>query len=158
MNSRLSKAWLVLPLIACSVFISPRLNADPARPDINKVPQVFLEEHAGWEDLYRRTFEIAFSKIQQGTAENGFVSFYMDEAFNPNISQWDTSFMMMFGRYGNQELPSIVSLENFYQSQHDDGWISRELYEKDGTSYWPKSGDREANCSINPSLFSWAEW
>lgn len=132
--------------------------ANPASPNIKKIPQIYLEEHQGWHDLYYRTFDIAFNKIQRGTPENGFVDFYMDEAFNPNIFQWDTSFIMMFARYGNEELPGIVSLENFYRYQHSDGWIGRELREKDGSYYWPKSGSLEANCSINPPLFSWAEW
>lgn len=133
-------------------------HADPAAPNIKGVPQIFMEEHKGWEELYYRTFEIAFDKIQRGTPENGFVDFYMDEAFNPNIFQWDTSFIMMFARYGNSELPGIVSLDNFYRYQHDDGWIGRELREEDGSSYWPKVGGLDANCSINPPLFSWAEW
>ncbi|MFT7558711.1 MAG: hypothetical protein ACI93R_000610 [Flavobacteriales bacterium] len=144
--------------IALVMWFSSSTCASPGKPDITKIPLVTLEEHPGWEDLYIRAFEIAFSKIQQGTKENGFVDYYMDEAFSANIFQWDTSFIMMFARYGNQELPSIVSLENFYRYQHDDGWIGRELREKDGSSYWPKSGSLEANCSINPPLFSWAEW
>ena len=138
--------------------------ADPSAPDITKVPQPFLEEHQGLVDLYKRAFEIAFTKIHKGTPQNGFVEYYIDEGFNPNIFQWDTIFMMMFARYSNGELPSVVSLENFYRKQDADGWICREIRESDGTGFWPKTGsvpglpDWNSNCSINPPLFSWAEW
>lgn len=145
-------------MLMSALCVTNAAFANPASPNIKNIPQIYLEEHKGWQDLYYRTFEIAFEKIQRGTPQNGFVDFYMDEAFNPNIFQWDTSFIMMFARYGNKELPGIVSLENFYRYQHADGWIGRELREKDGSSYWPKAGGLDANCSINPPLFSWAEW
>lgn len=160
----LKKTLLLSMICAMPVTGWPKPAASSAgatptiRMDLSRLPAPHLEEHAGWEDMYYRAFEIAYSKVQYGTPENGFVEAYMDEAFSANIFQWDTSFIMMFGRYGNGELPSIVSLENFYRYQHKDGWIGRELREKDGSSYWPKSGSLEANCSINPPLFSWAEW
>jgi hypothetical protein len=138
--------------------------AGPAAPDVTKVPQPFLEEHQGWVDIYFKAFQIAFSKIHKGTTLNDFVDYYIDEGFNPNIFQWDTIFMMMFARYANGELPSVVSLENFYRKQDNDGWICREIRETDGTNFWPKSGNVSgqpswtSDCSINPPLFSWAEW
>lgn len=143
---------IVLLFLVCGIF------AGPADPDLTRVPQPYLQEHPGWVDLYKRAYEISFTKIQQGTPENGFVPYYMDEGFNANIFQWDTGFMMMFGRYSNGELPSIVSLENFYGKQDGTGWICREFRELDGSPYWPSSGSQDANCSINPPLFSWAEW
>ncbi len=129
-------------------------------PDKENLPQPFLQEHPGWVDLYKRAFEIAFLKVQHGTPENGFVENYVDEAFSDKIFQWDTNFMMMFGRYSNGELPSIISLDNFYMAQDEEGWIGRELLESDGSSLWPEdaSGSVKAQCSINPPLFSWSEW
>lgn len=126
--------------------------------DLTKVPKPILAEHPQWVELYYAAFNIATQKVQYGTYENGFVECYMDEAFSGNIFQWDTNFMMFFGKYSNGQLPSIVSLENFYSAQDSTGWICREIYESNGQPYWPKSGSLEANCSINPPLFSWAEW
>ena len=142
----------------CVLYVAPAMSQEPATPNKKYLPQPILEEHTGWVDLYYRAFDIAFGKVKKGTPQNQFVPAYMDEAFSENIFQWDTTFMTMFGRYSNGQLPSITSLENFYVSQHEDGWISRELREKDGTSYWPKDESHQANCSINPPLFSFAEW
>ncbi|MGL1903465.1 MAG: trehalase family glycosidase [Fibrobacterales bacterium] len=139
--------------------------AGPSSPDITKVPIPIMDEHPGWIDMYYRTFELSFKNVLQKQPGTIFIDYFMDEGFNANIFQWDTSFMMMFGRYSNGELPSIVTLENFYMNQYADGWISRELKEDGTESYWPKDGTetnpalkRRENCSINPPLFSWAEW
>ena len=123
-------------------------------PNLNNLPQVILDGHPGWVELYNKAWQIAQPKVQSGTAQNGFVAQYMDRGFNPNIFQWDTCFMTMFGKYSNGEFPSIVSLENFYLKQHSDGYICREIRESDGTDYWSYNHPD----SVNPPLFSWAEW
>ncbi|MGL1888981.1 MAG: trehalase family glycosidase [Reichenbachiella sp.] len=154
--SRKLNCWLIT-LLAIILLIQPTY-ADIRTPNKENLPRPILQEHPGWVELYYRAFEIGFSKVQQGTEANGFVPFYMDEAFSGNIFQWDTSFMMMFAKYANGELPSVVSLENFYMKQEEDGYICREISEADGSNYWPNDGSDDSNCSINPPLFSWAEW
>lgn len=141
---------------------APPYDAEPydfGAPKLESLPRPVLESHADWVELYYRAFEIAMAKVQQGTPENGFVSYYMDEAFSANIFQWDTTFMMMFARYSNNQLPSVVSLENFYQAQDETGWICRELREADGRPFlWEKGAPLLGDCSVNPPLFAWAEW
>ncbi|MGL1934265.1 MAG: trehalase family glycosidase [Fibrobacterales bacterium] len=153
---------IVVPFI---ISLPVATFAGPSSPDITKVPIPIMDEHPGWIDMYYRTFELSFKNVLQKQEGTIFIDYFMDEGFNANIFQWDTSFMMMFGRYSNGELPSIVTLENFYMNQSSDGWISRELREDGTESYWPKDGTENnpalklrENCSINPPLFSWAEW
>ncbi len=104
-------------------------------------------------ELYWACWELAFDHIKAPTPTNGFVSNYLDEAFNPNIFQWDTIFMVMFARYGHHVFPAIQSLDNFYASQHENGFICREIWETDGSDHH-RERSRQA---INPPLFSWAE-
>jgi glycogen debranching enzyme len=104
-------------------------------------------------ELYWFCWRLAFDHLKQPTPQNGFVSNYLDEAFNPNIFQWDTIFMVMFARYGHHVFPAIESLDNFYASQHDSGFICREIWETDGTDH---HGERSRE-AVNPPLFSWAE-
>ena len=77
-----------------------------------------------------------------------------ETAFNGNIFQWDTIFMMMFARYGHGHLPAIQSLDNFYARQHTSGFIAREISRttgKDFFFYGPVN-------LVNPPLFSWVCW
>ncbi len=80
------------------------------------------------------------------------VSDYLDAAFNGNIFQWDTIFMIMFARYGHRAFPAVQSLDNFYARQHASGFICREI-RRDGSDFYCQ-GPRDA---VNPPLFSWAE-
>jgi hypothetical protein len=117
------------------------------------LPGPVLDGNPELVDLYWACWEMAFDHIKKPTPENGFVSNYLDEAFNPNIFQWDTIFMVMFARYGHHVFPAIQSLDNFYASQHENGFICREIWETDGSDH-----HKERSCqAINPPLFSWAE-
>ena len=117
-------------------------------------PRPIVDERPDWLALYDKSWEIARAGVKRGTGENGFVGEYLDEGFSDNIFQWDTCHMMLFARYANGFVPSIVSLDNFYQSQHPDGAICREIRESDGSDYW----SRDQLDYTNPPLFSWAEW
>lgn len=128
----------------------------PASPDRanNLLPRPIVDERPNWLTLYDKSWEIASAGVKRGTANNGFVREYLDEGFNDNIFQWDTCHMMLFAKYANGFVPSIVSLDNFYQSQHSDGAICREIRESDGSDYWSRADPGYTN----PPLFSWAEW
>ncbi|MBI3844996.1 MAG: hypothetical protein HY292_10190 [Planctomycetes bacterium] len=118
------------------------------------IPEPFLAEHPHWVDLYQKAWDLAWTKIQYPTAKNRFVSPYMDEAFNPHTFQWDTCFMVLFGRYAGGVFPGIHSFDNFYAKQHDDGFICREIVEEDGSDFFTTDSDQ----AINPPLFAWVEW
>ena len=118
------------------------------------LPSPIYDAHKDWIDLYWKSWALMYSHIQHGTPENGFAPNYLDEAFNPNIFQWDTCFMCMFARYGNGLYPVGPSLDDFYGKQHADGFICREIRESDGSDFHAVTSDQ----SINPPLFAWVEW
>lgn len=107
----------------------------------------------GLIDMYWKAMEIAARNIKTPKKNSGLVSTFLDEAFRPNIFQWDTLFMMFFANYFYPHIPLITSLDNFYANQHDDGAIWREIKESNGKDF---SGVKEN--FINPPLFAWAEW
>lgn len=120
----------------------------------DRLPVPVLTEGPKFTDLYWKSWELAKGKVRSPRPGSGFVSVYMDEGFSENIFQWDSCFMVMFGRYAQDVVPGVKSFDNFYAKQHPDGFIDREIRETDGTDYWgPKH-----NNAINPPLYSWVEW
>ncbi len=139
----------------------------PEAGDLSKVPSVWFEEHPEWQEVYERSWEIHSEMIRQiGVGTNPDGTYYVDEAFNSNIFLWDTSFMMLFDKYGYFEFPTLESMNNFYYNQHDEageeyGFICRVISETSGADVWPNEivdGQNKALAAINPPLLSWAEW
>lgn len=119
----------------------------------DKLPVPVLGKDKGWIDMYWKCWELAFKHLKKPRPDAPLVSNFLDEAFNDSIFQWDTIFMVMFARYGHHVFPAIQSLDNFYARQHVDGFICREIGERDGSDI--HFGGIEN--TINPPLFSWAE-
>ncbi|MCK6600707.1 MAG: hypothetical protein L6Q77_02680 [Bacteroidetes bacterium] len=126
----------------------------PVFPESRKLlPEPVLSANPGYIRLYWKAWELAFAHFKRPPAGSPFVSNFIDEAFSPAVFQWDTFFMVEFARYGHAVFPAINSLDNFYCRQWDDGFIHREIQEKDGMEFWfegPQHG-------VNPPLFAWAE-
>ncbi|MGE5429537.1 MAG: MGH1-like glycoside hydrolase domain-containing protein [Syntrophomonadaceae bacterium] len=121
----------------------------------DKLPEPVLETQPELVQLYYAAWQMAWNKIQHGTAENGFEASYMDEGFNDLIFQWDTGFIASFGIYGRDVFPAMPSLDNFYKKQRMDGYIQRVYSEKDGKAVnEPTPGEP----MVNPPLFAWIEW
>lgn len=120
------------------------------------LPKPILDDHKDWINLYWKAWEIAFSRITKPQEGSPLVSNWIDEALSPQIFQWDTHYMALFGRYAHHIFPFINSHDNFYASQHPDGMICRVINEDDGTDHWWGLGPDNAR-AINPPLFSWAE-
>ena len=78
-------------------------------------------------EMYWKAWEIAIGNIRAPQAGSGFVSSYLDTAYNGNIFMWDSSFILMFARYGTRFFPFQNTLNNFYAKQHPDGFICREI-------------------------------
>lgn len=119
------------------------------------VPQPVLESDSILVELYYAAWEMAWNKITRGTAENGFVNFYLDEGFNEQIYQWDTNFMAAFAMYASNLFPAIQSLDNFYNNQREDGYIQRVYNESNGSEVSKPTPNEP---KINPPLFAWMEW
>ena len=112
------------------------------QPDMSELPDFEKEKGklpepvwAGHDDeiaAYYKAWEIAFRNLGKPTKESGFVSPYIDAAFNGHIFMWDSCFMLMFGKYGDSVHCFQKTLDNFYCKQHKDGFICREINELDG--------------------------
>ena len=116
------------------------------------LPAPFWEGHDQQIDMYWHAWEIAVRNIRQPQKGSGFVSPYLDIAYNGNIFMWDASFMMMFARYGYRYFPFQKTLDNFYAKQHPDGFICREI-RADGSDCF----ERYDPTSTGPNLLPWAE-
>jgi glycogen debranching enzyme len=119
----------------------------------DKLPQVFWEGNEEAVEAYWKAWEIAFSNLRSPNENNGFVSNYIDPAFNGNIFMWDSSFMVLFGIYGENAFHFQGSLDNFYSKQHKDGFICREIRGADGSDVFQKFDIS----STGPNIMPWAE-
>lgn len=119
-----------------------------------RLPVPILPEHPDWVEMYWRAWEIGWGNLRRPRAGSGFVSNFMDSAFNDNVFMWDTAFITQFGVYGRRAFDFIGSLNNFYAKQHDDGFICREINMEQGYDFFhPFDPD-----GTGPNILAWAEW
>ncbi len=119
-----------------------------------QLPQPVWDGHDDYINCYWKAWEIAFSNLRQPEPESGFVANYVTTGFNNHIFMWGHVFMFMYWKYGLQAFPYQQSLENFYAKQHPDGYISREINERDGSEQFA----RFDLSSTGPNIFPWGEW
>ncbi len=117
-----------------------------------KLPSPVIDGRPELVAMYWKCWELAYTHMRQPKPDSGYVSNYLDAAFNGDIFQWDTIFMIMFGRYGDSEFRAIQSLDNFYARQHVSGYICRQIHPNGADKYYAGPA-----ASVNPPLFSWAE-
>jgi hypothetical protein len=101
----------------------------------DRLPSPIYDDNPLYVSMYWKAWELAFRNFHAPTLANGFVSQFIDAAFNQNIFQWDTCFLTMFCNYAHPLVPGIASLENFYAKQYDDGEICREINRTTGIDY-----------------------
>jgi len=128
------------------------LQPVPFKEAKEKLPSPIWEGHSTAVKMYWKAWEIAWGNIRQPEENSGFVSPYLDIAYNGNIFMWDMAFMMMFAHYGNQVFPFVHSMDNFYSHQHPDGFICREIH-ADGSDCF----ERYDPVSTGPNLLPMAE-
>ena len=130
-------------------------SALPDYTDIkDRLPQPIWEAHQDVVEFYWRTWEIAFSNIRQPAKANGFISPYIDPAFNDNIFSEDCGYMVLFCRYAFRAFNFQQTLNNFYAKQHKDGFICREIRATNGNDAF----ERFDPSSSGINIFPWAEW
>ena len=117
------------------------------------LPSPILDDNKNYVDLYWKAWQLAFLHFKKPPKGSPLVSNFIDEAFSPNIFQWDTFFMLMYARYAHFIFPSIQSLDNFYCRQYENGYIDREIQEVNGEDFVYEGRQN----TINPPLFSWTE-
>lgn len=134
---------------------TPDTSQPPLFADIKtKLPQPVWPNRPDAIQCYWRTWELAFSNLHQAKAGTGFVSPFMDAAFNGHLFMWDSGFMLMFGKYANRIFSFQSTLDNFYAKQHSDGFICREINETDGNDMF----ERFDPSATGPNILPWTEW
>lgn len=144
-------------LVGENIFLSksPVSTPAPVFAEIrSKLPQPLWPKRKDVINCYWNAWEIAFSNVHPVTKENNFIMPYNDAAFNQHIFIWDTTFMLLYGRYGRHAFNFQGSLDNFYHTQHKDGYICREIAEADGHEIFEKFDPS----STGPNILPWAEW
>ncbi len=108
-----------------------------------KLPSPIFDEDPDAVRCYWKAWELAFRNFHEPAKDSGFVSAFIDAAFNQNIFLWDTCFMTMFCNYAHPYVPGICSLDNFYVKQHEDGEICREINRTTGLDFeqWVNTKD-----------------
>lgn len=101
----------------------------------DKLPSPIFDEDPEYVKCYFKAWELAFRNFHEPAADSGFVSQFIDAAFNQNIFLWDTCFMTMFCNYAHPYVPGICSLDNFYAKQYEDGEICREINRTTGKDF-----------------------
>lgn len=96
------------------------------------LPQPVYEEDSLLVKTYWKAWELAFHNFYEPAKGSGFVSPFIDAAFNNNVFLWDACFMSLFCNYGYPLVPGISSLDNFYAKQHASGEICREIERASG--------------------------
>jgi hypothetical protein len=101
------------------------------------LPAPIAEARPLWVEAYWKAWELAFRNFHEPAPGSGFVSQFIDAAFNQNIFLWDSCFMTMFCNYGHPFVPGISTLDNFYAKQFEDGEICREINRAAGLEFAP---------------------
>lgn len=145
------------PLVEQNIFIKkiPNILQPPSFETIkSKLPQPLWPNRNDVIKCYWNAWQIAFSNLHGVTTENKFIAPYIDAAFNKHVFMWDSTFMLLFGRYGHNTFNFQASLDNFYNTQHQDGYICREIAESNGAEIFQKFDPS----STGPNIMPWAEW
>ncbi|MFH1197558.1 MAG: trehalase family glycosidase [bacterium] len=103
------------------------------------LPSPIYDENPLYVEMYWKTWELAFKNFHEPNEGAGFVSQFIDAAFNANIFLWDTAIMTMFLNVSDSLTPGISSLDNFYAKQHSTGEICREINRSTGIDFEPWS-------------------
>ncbi len=161
MESFTQNSEMTIPERSVYVARNTFLTQEPNRAPLPKyseikalLPQPIWDRHESYLDCYWRTWELAFSKIHTPQAGSGFVSPFIDTAFNDCIFMWDSAFILMFGKYADRIFKFQGTLDNFYAHQHRDGFICREIEEDTGRAHFA----RYDPSGTGPEVLPWCEW
>ena len=118
------------------------------------LPAPFWAGHPEEIASYWKAWDLAFRNTRRVTLETGFITPFIDTAFNDCLFMWDSVFILMFARYGERAFPFQHTLDNFYTKQHPSGFICRQIREwsgEDSFHYADPNG-------TGPNVLAWSEW
>jgi glycogen debranching enzyme len=145
------------PLVKENRFIGMKYTPKPL-PTLAEskalLPELFWQGHDSAIACYHKVWELAFANLRQPTPGNGFVSNYIDTAFNDHLFMWDSCFILLFCLYARRAFDFLGTLDNLYCKQHPDGFICREIDEGDGHDWYYRFNPS----STGPNLMPWVEW
>ena len=119
-----------------------------------RLPQPFWDGHDTEIACYWIVWELAFRNLRQPNEKNGFITPFIDTAFNDCLFLWDSVFILMFARYGSRTFNFQQTLDNLYHRQTPDGFITREIQQWDGQMRF----HRHDPPSTGPNVLAWSEW
>lgn len=102
-----------------------------------KLPEPIVEARPLWIECYQHTLRLLFGNIYRPGPGSGFVSNFVDAAFNEDLFLSDAAFISVFCNLLHPYVPGICSLDNFYCKQFEDGEIPRELVRSTGEDFLP---------------------
>ena len=118
--------------------------------DFSALPKPVVDDYPDFLTIYNQAWELAASHIVRNKKGREF----MDVAWGkpPELFEWvwDSCFVALYCRYAPEQFPGMQSLDNFYELQRQDGYISM--------TYDMNTGEEPYPDRINPPLFAWAEW
>ena len=118
------------------------------------LPVPVFEGHEDEIKAYYAAWKIAFSNLRPAVPCTNIISDFIDTAFNGYSFMWDSVFMAFFGRYASEIFPFQKTLDNFYASQHKDGFISRQINCETGYEKF----EHHDPISTGPNILAWCEW
>ena len=110
----------------------------------DSLPDPYIAAHPGYSKCYWYAAKILLRNTHAPKEGSGYVSNFVDAAFNNDIFLWDTCFMTLFCNLFHKYVPGICSLDNFYCKQFDDGEIPREMVRDTGKDFllWVNAYDK----------------
>ena len=101
-DARQNAYWAEDPHVANNVYLTMEAECTelPQYDDIkDKLPIPVWPGHDSAIACYNKTWEICWRNLRKPVAEAGFVSNFIETAFNGDLFMWDSSFIVMFARY-----------------------------------------------------------
>jgi len=120
----------------------------------DQLPEPVWEGMEPYLNAYWRAWELAFKNLKKPVPGSGFVSNFIDTAFNGCEFMWDSCFMLMFGKYADRIFCFQNTLDNLYAHQHRDGFICREIEEETGLDHFTRFDPS----ATGPEVMPWCEW
>lgn len=145
------------PLAKKNPFVNKPTNVMeiPKFKDVKgKLPIPVWQGHDDLVKCYYKTWSIAWKNLKKANPKAKFVENFIDTAFNGYLFMWDSSFIVMFGKYASRYFDFQKTLDNFYSHQLPDGYISRQISPYNYGSKFT----RDDPVSTGPNVLPWAEW